>query len=202
MKYWSIIILVFLVFWSCDRDDDDFIRLPSNPTTTALLPNFSGRQYFTTNLGDTIRLWSISSSSSYTKIDDQVSLSGSTDLDFVEVQNISRVVGNDTLGFRFNFFLQTSYEEESITQAKDELTVKYQDQLQNTDVGLKVIYIDTLACASNYCNYTDTLQFYNREFLGVFHTSDPTTNYTLYLNSTYGLIGFRDSANTIYELIP
>lgn len=197
----SILVLSILLF-SCRKEEESFVIFNSSPALESYLPSFSGGQNFASSNGDTIKLYTLTSTNTIERTNQKLN-STFSDLDYVGFEKSLVIVGNDTLGFKFTFDLQTAYNPSLLRKSEDILTIYFEDQSIAVDTSMRFTYTDSLNFFGTDYVYSDTLQVQNQEFYNVFYKPrNPISNVGLYINQTYGLVGFRSTNNLIYELIP
>lgn len=201
MKKQALLFFAVLIFSACT--DENFIRLEVNPAVKELVPNYSKAKKFASNEGDTIEIRQISSSRYYEKVSSEVGNLGALgETDYVEAERLQLVIGSDTPYFRFYFYMQALYSNQSERFSNDELQVSFDDFEGKADAHLTFRYTDTLLCVSERCEFTDTLKLLDKNFIGTYFTSrDSLSRKAIYLNAQKGLVGFRGDKNKIFELI-
>ncbi len=201
MRKIFLLILPFFVLPACEKEN--YIRLSSNEETESYLPNYTNPKNFRSNEGDTISLRRITTANYFEKSSATGSDYGNLgDLDFIEVERTSLVLGSDTPYYRINIDLVTSYNASQITNSEDRLTFTLNEKNKPASAKLQFSYTDTITCMSAECDYQDTLKLQQKVFYKVYY--NPRSSIAipaLYINKARGLVGFKTSENKIYELI-
>lgn len=194
------ICLIFMV--ACSKENS--LTINSNGLTENYLPNIATSVSFSSSTGDTIKIYPLSSSNYFDRSRMNLNQGGSLgDLDYIDIERSQTIVGNDTLGFKFQFDLISSYDPSLSSNSRDLLFVSFEDQTNPSDTLLHFLFADSLSCTTNNYGFNDTLAIATTNYLNVYHNTGSAINkHGLYLNATNGLLRFIDKDSVVYELIP